>query len=199
MNTKTPGQSDHPGTSLLTKRTILVAVDDLIRRIGWAGTTVGKVAEAAGVSRQSVYNAFGSRQSLSQAYALYRLDLMLEAADRVLRSAEDLEAGLHEAMSLFFDMVDEPLIHTILSGSRPEELVPLVKVLNERATDQLAGVLQDIRPEITDSDAVIFADTICRLIVGHALAPTLEREVAISRMVRVSVLVLDSVGDQPAG
>ncbi|MBJ8343080.1 TetR/AcrR family transcriptional regulator [Antrihabitans sp. YC2-6] len=175
----------------LLRESVLTAVDELVQAKGWAATSVATVARVAGVSRQTVYKEFGSRQSIAEAYILRRLDSILDEIDANIRSSDDLEAGLHTAISLFFDIVDEPLVQTVLSGgSTPEELTGIIKVTNERATTRLASMFQAVRPGIPDSDAIVFGDAIARICAAHAFAPTLPREEATNRVVRLALVVL---------
>ena len=52
------------GAAPSAAQAIITAVDDLARTRGWSATTMSDVAAAAGVSRQTVYNEFGTRQAL---------------------------------------------------------------------------------------------------------------------------------------
>jgi AcrR family transcriptional regulator len=174
----------------LLRETVLGAVDELIRHNGWAATSIATVAQAAGVSRQTVYNEFGSRRSLGDAYILHRLDQLTAGITEAMESA-DADAGLRAALELFFDMVDEPLIQTILSGwSNQEELIALIRLANERATARLAELFRARRPQLTEAEAIVVADAVARVASSHAVAPTLPRELAIDRIVQLVTLIL---------
>ncbi len=49
---------------------VLDAMRDLLLTRDWSAITLSDVARAAGISRQTIYNEFGSRQGLAQGYAL---------------------------------------------------------------------------------------------------------------------------------
>lgn len=175
----------------LLRESVLAAVDELVHAKGWAATSVATVARVAGVSRQTVYKEFGSRQSIAEAYILRRLDSVLDDIAANIRANPDLEEGLTVAVSQFFDVVDAPLVQTVLSGgSTPPELTELIKVTNERATERLAALFQELRPGIPDGDAVVFGDSIARVCAGYAFAPTHPREEATRRVVRLMVIML---------
>ncbi len=182
----------------LLRESALDAVDELVRRNGWAATSIANVAELVGVSRQTLYKEFGSRQSIAEAYGGHRLDQLLSAVTDTVRTyADDVEVGFRLALGMFFDMVDEPLIQTVLSSrSTSAELIPLIRTFNERATEHLAALFRELNPDVSDYDAVVFADSIARIGAAHAVAPTLPREVAIDRMVRLIVVVLGA--NQPS-
>ena len=61
----------------------------------WAAITLADIAHTAGVSRQSIYNEFGSRQGLAQGYALRLADRLVALAKRG-RSAQP-ESGRRKA------------------------------------------------------------------------------------------------------
>jgi AcrR family transcriptional regulator len=50
-----------------TRDEVLRAGTELFRAAGWAGTTLAAIAEAAGVSVETVYNGFGSKKGLLRA------------------------------------------------------------------------------------------------------------------------------------
>lgn len=175
----------------LLRESVLGAVDELVNAKGWAATSVATVARAAGVSRQTVYKEFGSRQSIAEAYVLRRLDAALDEVDANMRGNDDLETGLTNAVTKFFDLVDAPLVQTVLAGGvTSPDLIRLIDVTNLRATERLAALLQEIRPGIPDSDATVFGDTIARVCAAHAFAPTLDRDEATRRVVRLMLVLL---------
>src|SRR5690349_24634269 len=47
---------------------------ELLLTRDWSSITLSDVAKAAGISRQTIYNEFGSRQGLAQGYALRLAD-----------------------------------------------------------------------------------------------------------------------------
>src|ERR1700756_6053704 len=70
----------------LWRETLLDAARELLGERGWARVTMAVVAARAGVSRQTLYNTFGSRDELAQA-------LVLREQARILASiAQTIEA-----------------------------------------------------------------------------------------------------------
>ena len=60
----------------------------------WSAITLSDVARAAGISRQTIYNEFGSRQGLAQGYALRLADRLVDT----VHAALDANVGnMHEA------------------------------------------------------------------------------------------------------
>lgn len=175
----------------LLRDSVMTAVDELIRRNGWAATSVAAVAAAAGVSRQTIYKEFGSRRSLADAYIVNRLDELMDAVDKIMADAPDSETGLRDSFNLFFDMIDEPLIQIVLTGDMAE-LVELVRETNARATSRLSNVLKALCPAMTDDDAFMFGDSMARIAISHAVVPAVERNDAINRLIHLAMFVINT-------
>src|SRR3546814_14886266 len=58
-----------------------VCSSDLLLIRDWSSITLTDVARAAGISRQTIYNEFGSRQGLAEGYALRLADRLVNAVD----------------------------------------------------------------------------------------------------------------------
>ncbi|HZU48205.1 MAG TPA: helix-turn-helix domain-containing protein, partial [Mycobacterium sp.] len=58
----------------LLRDSVLDAMRELLLTRDWSAITLADVARAAGISRQTIYNEFGSRQGLAQGYALRLAD-----------------------------------------------------------------------------------------------------------------------------
>ena len=107
---------------------IVDAVDTLVRERGWSATTMADVARAAGVSRQTVYNEFGTRQELVQAYVLREIEALIAAVEAHVRAhADDARAALSGAFGLFLQLAsDEPLVRIIVADAEGGELIRLL-------------------------------------------------------------------------
>ncbi len=65
---------------MLLRDSILDGMRELLLARDWASITLSDVARAAGISRQTIYNEFGSRHGLAQAYALRLADRLVDAS-----------------------------------------------------------------------------------------------------------------------
>src|SRR5690606_11757664 len=61
---------------------------------GWSTITMAKLADAAGVSRQTVYNEFGSKSGLAEALVMRELRRFLAVVEDELASGDDLVDAL---------------------------------------------------------------------------------------------------------
>jgi AcrR family transcriptional regulator len=172
----------------LLRETIIDSVDELVRSRGWSATTMSDVAAAAGVSRQTLYNEFGSRQSLVEAYVTREIEaLIAEVTDAVRANADDAHRALRTAFDLFLQLAsDEPVVQVIVNHAEGGELHQLLTGLGRAvATERIAHLIPDVWPQVGAADARLLAESLARLAISHALLPSEDHAVVargVSRM-----------------
>ena len=180
----------------LLRDTVFDAVDDLVRERGWAATTMSDVAAAVGLSRQTLYNEFGSRQALAQAYVLRETDRFLTAIEDAVRahagSARDaLQAGVEVFLSA---AADEPFFKAITSsddGGLLSFLTTRGAPVVEIASSRLATVIAELWPQTARRDVTQFADTVVRLCISHAAQLAASAQEVAATLTRVLGPFLD--------
>ena len=164
-------------TRRLLHQRILDAVGDLLLDRAWAQVTMSAVAEHVGVSRQTLYNAFGSRPELAQAYVEQEADRFLDAVDAAVQAhAPDPHEALRAALEIFLAAAGgHPLVRAITSREGGEELLPLVTTrggpLVEHVTEHLTDLFLAAWPALRRSDAAPVADALVRLAISYAALP----------------------------
>jgi AcrR family transcriptional regulator len=172
----------------LLRESIVTAVDDLVRSRGWSATTMSDVALAAGVSRQTLYNEFGSRQALVEAYVRREVDALIAAVeDGVRASADDARGALQHAFEQFLQLAsDEPLVRVISADAEGGDLAQLLTALGRAiAVERIGTLIVQVWPQVSAADAELLAETLARLAISHALLPTSdphETSLAVTRM-----------------
>jgi AcrR family transcriptional regulator len=180
----------------LRRDTIVAAVDDLVRSRGWSATTMSDVATAAGVSRQTIYNEFGSRQALVESYVLREIEaLVVSVEDAVRASHADAHAALHAAFGLFLKLAsDEPLVQVIVAGAEGGELIRLLTGLGHQvAVDRIGGLIVQVWPQVSVADAQLLAESTARLAISHALLPTSDPEDTAAHVTRMISPFIDEI------
>ena len=76
-----PSPGDARGERRPLRSTVFEAMHELLGSRDWSAVTMSDVAKAAGISRQTIYNEFGSRHGLAQAYALRLADRLVDQID----------------------------------------------------------------------------------------------------------------------
>ncbi|GAA3396244.1 TetR family transcriptional regulator [Cryptosporangium minutisporangium] len=156
------------------REAVLDAVEVLVRDRGWQQTRMADVADAAGVSRQTVYQLFGSREELAQHYVLREADRFLGTVeDAVAGNADDPYAAVEAALDAFLTgAADNLMVKAILCGDGSSDLLPLVTTQSlpviEVARERLIAVIDAHWPTLAEGDVRVFAETIVRLAISHA-------------------------------
>lgn len=162
----------------LLQETLLDAMRAELQARAWGEVTMAEVARAAGVSRQTLYKTFGSRQEFAQAYVLREVDRFLEAVEAAVKAnLEDPPAALAAAFGVFLAAAaEDPLVRAIVSGDGEAELLPLVTTQGqpvlEHATDRLGAFLLEGWPAIERAQADLLAECVVRLAISYAALPS---------------------------
>jgi AcrR family transcriptional regulator len=153
---------------------------------GWGAVTMGKVAGLAGVSRQTVYNEYGTKPGLGLAMVLRELDRFLDVVANELDHADDLVSAIRSAAEKTLLMAQQnPLLHTVLASAHSvsaggpgadNELLPFLTTdaapLMAAARDvilQRVGRFPELGLDDRQLDAAI--DAIVRLVLSHVMQP----------------------------
>ncbi len=181
----------------LLRDTVLSAVDDLARARGWTATTMSDVARAAGVSRQTLYNEFGSRDALVEAYVGREIERLVSAAsDAVRQHADDAHTALRAAFALFLELAsDEPVVKIIVADTSSEgELMQLLTGIGHAlAGGRVAALIREVWPQVGQADARVVAETLVRLAISHALLPAGAPDIVARDVSRLLAPFVDSV------
>lgn len=175
---------------------IIAAVDDLARTRGWSATTMSDVAAAAGVSRQTVYNEFGSRQALVEAYVIREIESLVSDVEALVRNgSHDAHAALRSAFTLFLQLAsDEPIVQIIVSDAEGGELIRLLTAVGrEVASGRVAQLIIEVWPQVSLADAEILAETLVRLAISHALLPTSDPDATAESITRLTGPFVDQI------
>lgn len=161
----------------LLRNTLLDAARDELNDRSWSGITMADIARAAGVSRQTLYKEFGSRDEFSQALVLREAERFLVAVqDAVGAHLEDPAKALSAAFDVFLTAAAEnPLIRTIVKGEGAEGLILLFTSHGEPvvqgAAERLTAIIVSGWPLVQRRDAEILSECLVRLAISYAALP----------------------------
>lgn len=129
-----------------TRRAVVAAAADLFVRHGYAATTLDAVAEAAGVSRKTVFNAVGGKPvllKLAWDHTLVGDDEPLSMADRPAVARITATTDPAEALRLWVDLVVDVAERTVeLSAvliAAADTDADAAALLEQAATERWAG------------------------------------------------------------
>jgi AcrR family transcriptional regulator len=170
---------------VLLRDSVLDAMRDLLLTRDWSAITLSDVARAAGISRQTIYNEFGSRQGLAQGYALRLADRLVDAIHAALDAnvGNFFEAFLAGFRSFFAQSASDPLVISLLSGVAKPDLLQLITTdsapIITRASARLSSALTTTWVATSDEDAGVLARAIVRLALSYvSMPPEADHDVA---------------------
>ncbi|MCB1014851.1 MAG: TetR family transcriptional regulator [Acidimicrobiales bacterium] len=163
----------------LLRSTVFEALDALAAERPWTAITMAEIARAAGVSRQTLYNEFGSRDDLAQAYVLWASEQFLVQIEEVVAArSDDLGGALEDAFRVFLELAAEhPLVRALEATTGAEGLHALVASsaglpVLLTSTDRLTDFVLRNWPELPQAETRLVCELLVRLAISHATVPT---------------------------
>lgn len=173
------------GSAPVLHDSILDAMRRLLLTRDWSAITLSDVARAAGISRQTIYNEFGSRQGLAQGYALRLADQLVDSVKASLdaNNGSTYESLLQAFQAFFSASAADPLIISLLTGVAKPDLLQLVTIdsapILSRASTRLLTVFDQTWPVARDGDVSVVSRAIVRLCLSYiAMPPETGQDVA---------------------
>ncbi|CDO87352.1 TetR family transcriptional regulator [Mycobacterium triplex] len=170
---------------MLLRDSVLDAMRDLLLTRDWSAITLSDVARAAGISRQTIYNEFGSRQGLAQGYALRLADRLVDSVHTALDAnvGNMYEAFLQGFRAFFAESASDPLVISLLSGVAKPDLLQIITTdsapIITRASERLTLAFTTTWVATSDEDAGVLARAIVRLALSYvSMPPEADHDVA---------------------
>ena len=171
----TPGSATTPST----RDRILAAAIELLTESGWQSITMGRLAERAGVSRQTVYNEIGSKPELADAVVLDELGRFLAVVDDGFdRHPRSLHAALHAAVLGVLERARDSAIMVAIVSSTTGADTELLPPLTTRASSLIEAATAAVDARISAYDVTADArtratvvDVLVRTVLSHVMQP----------------------------
>jgi AcrR family transcriptional regulator len=169
----------------LLRDSILDGMRELLLTRDWSSITLSAVAAAAGISRQTIYNEFGSRQGLAQGYALRLADRLVDAVDDAIHgNVGDIYAAFSQGFRAFFtESAADPLVISLLTGATKPELLQLITTdsapIITRSSQRLTSTFMHSWVRASEEDAGVLARAVVRLCMSYvSMPPEADHDVA---------------------
>lgn len=156
---------------------IFTSLRDLLLAQPWGDITLEAVATDAGVSRQTLYNSFGSRYGLAQAYTIALADALCDLIATTLEEhRDDPRTGLEAGLLTYLEVAaTDPLIQRVRAGDAHPDLVQLVTTdsaaLLTHVAARLEAAIGTSWPGLDPAGARTLARTVARLAVSFVPLP----------------------------
>jgi AcrR family transcriptional regulator len=161
----------------LLRNTLLDAAREELQHRGWRKITMADIAQAAGVSRQTLYKEFGSRDDFVQALVLREGDRFLSTVEQAVNThLDDPVTALSAAFEVFLDAIGEDrFVRTAVFSDGNESLLPFLttrgKPLVEYAAARLSSIIRSGWTQVEPADAQLLAECLVRLAISYAALP----------------------------
>ena len=178
-----------PAVPLPTRDALLDAAYDAAVSGDWSRTRMADVALAAGVSRQTLYNEFGSKDALAQAMAMREIQRFIEGTERLLDEThpdDPIQAVGAAALFTLRRAADNPLLKAALT----DDTSGLLSFLTSRGEPALVAARASFEnyysthwPDLPREAITVAAETIVRLTISYLTVPAdVPAEVVAQRM-----------------
>jgi AcrR family transcriptional regulator len=161
-----------------TRDALLDAAYDVVVAGQWQSARMVDVAKTAGVSRQTLYNEFGSKDALAEALALREAARFLEGSNAVLDEthptapADAVRAATEYTLR---EASNNPLLKAVLTDDA-SELLPFITTRSElilaAAREQFEGYWQQHWPELDPEDVALASELLPRLTMSYLFLPS---------------------------
>ncbi|HVQ48588.1 MAG TPA: TetR family transcriptional regulator [Mycobacterium sp.] len=162
---------------VLLRDSILDGMREMLVSRDWSSITLSDVAKAAGISRQTIYNEFGSRQGLAQGYALRLADRLVDQIeDAIGGNTGDIYAAFLQGFRDFFaESAADPLVISLLTGTTKPDLLQLITTdsapIITRCSERLTETFMHSWVRTSEEDAGVLARAIVRLAMSYVSMP----------------------------
>lgn len=162
----------------LLRETLFGAARDELQQRSWSEITMSDVASAAGVSRQTLYKEFGSRDEFGQAFVIHEGERFLDGVEAAVRQhLDDPRAAVGAALATFLRSAGEdPLVRILLSDDGTGGMLPLVTTQGmpvvQWATARLTATIEEGWPQAPGADVKLLAESLVRLAISYITAPS---------------------------
>ena len=189
---------------LLRDRLLDAGRDQLSER-PWPQVTMADIAAAAGVSRQTLYNEFGSRDEFAQALVIREGSRFLDEVEEAIGlHADDPLAALTAALEQFLRAAEEdPFVRLLLGDDGAGGLLPLLTTQSrpvlDWATARLVGAIGAHWPGVRAGHLEPLADMLVRLAISHVAAPRQPPDrtaASITRLLAPTIERMLAAGDR---
>lgn len=147
---------------------------------GWRRLTMVRVADRAGVSRQTVYNEFGNKQQLAQQLVMRELDTFLHIVrQRVSAETEFVPAVRSAIRGALESAENNALLRSVLESGHTgdTELLPFIfqsQGIIDRATSSLLDLVTTRFPDLAlpAEHLAVALESVVRLVLSHITQPS---------------------------
>lgn len=173
------GQDDDSPSELSTiELDIMSAALSVAEQFGIAKLSMSDVAKAAGLSRQTLYRYFSSKEDLVRAVVEQETGLLIIRVLAAVEQAETSEQATELAFSTALRTAQEHQLLQRLLQTEPESLLPALTSptsgLQAKISEVISQVTEAFQPDLDASGRAVFSDVAARLLISYVISPPAE-------------------------
>jgi AcrR family transcriptional regulator len=183
---------------------LLDAAQAMIEDTGWSIVTMARIGEQAGVSRQTVYNEFGTKHGLAEQLAMRELQRFLGVVQERMAAETALVDGIRAACEGVLLMGEQSVLVRTIVGSMPEEHdTDFLQILTtesgeivEAAVMVVKQCVVDLYPPVplTDAELEVAVEVVVRLVLSAITRPSKPPREAAADIAWITGLALKGAG-----
>jgi AcrR family transcriptional regulator len=177
---------------------LLDSAADAFRVEGWRRLTMAKIADRAGVSRQTVYNEFGTKQQMAEQLIMRELETFLAIVSDRFAAEDDFVPAVRSAVEgALVTAQRNPLLRSVLESEQngDADLLPIIvqsQWLVDRASAFLVELVAGRFPDLPmpDGRLEVALESVVRLVLSHITRPSRSPEETADDMAFIVAAVL---------
>jgi AcrR family transcriptional regulator len=183
---------------------LLDAAQQILEDAGWSRVTMARIGDTVGVSRQTVYNEFGTKHGLAEQLALRELQRFLGVVQERMAAQPDVVAGIRAACEGVLLMGEQSLLVRTIVGSRPEEHdTDFLQILTTESGEIVESAVMVVKQAVielyppvplTDAELEIAVEVVVRLVLSAITRPSKPPSEAAADIAWITGLVLKGAG-----
>ncbi|MFZ2501845.1 MAG: TetR family transcriptional regulator [Nocardioides sp.] len=163
---------------------ILAEAATMTTASGWGALTMSALAKRVGVSRQTIYNEFGTKADLGEAVILNELlRFLAEVEGGFADHPGDMVGSVRAACRRVFELAAvDPIVHAALAANlgAATELLPMLTTrslgLIEIATETVKVLLAPYPIALSEAEFGTAVDAVIRVVLSKVMDPGLPPE-----------------------
>ena len=182
---------------------LLDAAQAMIEDTGWSSVTMARVAELAGVSRQTVYNEFSNKHGLAEQLAMRELARFLDVVRDRMAAEATLVEGIRAACEGALLMGEQSLLVRTIVTSLPEEQdADFLQILTTESGEIVEAAVMVVKQSVvelyppvplTDAELGVAVEIVVRLVLSAITRPSKPAREAADDIAWVIGLALKGV------
>ncbi len=179
---------------------LLDAAQSMIEDSGWSSVTMARIAERAGVSRQTVYNEFSNKHGLAEQLAMRELARFLAVVRERMSAETTLVDGIRAACEGALLMGEQSLLVRTIVTSLPEEQdADFLQILTTESGEIVEAAVMVVKQSIaelfpptplTDAELTVAVEVVVRLVLSAITRPSKPAREAAADIAWITGLAL---------